>query len=89
MIKIKPFNVFDCRRVDYCPPYFESDHFNIRHGRDRIVNSWIVENLSGRYYIDRSITLDNNQNIDQQIKIGFEDKKDMSYFLLACSVLSS
>ena len=81
--------MFNCRRVEYCPPYFEHNSFAVKYGRDKLIIEWILDNLSSRFYVGKTIELTSDQSFDTRIKVGFEDKKDMSYFVLACPFLSS
>lgn len=80
-------NLFNCRRVEYCPPYFESQCFEIKWHREQELIAWIEDNLSYRYYVGHTSVLDSNNAITRQIRAGFEDKKELSYFLLACPIL--
>jgi hypothetical protein len=50
-------------------------------------DNWIYNNLNGRYYIGQSIDLDNTNTITYVTKIGFEQKKEMSFFLISYSNL--
>jgi hypothetical protein len=43
-----------------------------------------MTNLKGRYYIDKNIDVDDRDSIQNVLKIGFEEGKEMSYFTLAC-----
>lgn len=85
--KINPLNVLGYREVSDPPPYFEYLTLDIKHYN--IVDSvklWIYENLKHRFYIGEVLDLQNNQYV-VKIKIGFEDPKDASFFLLACPLL--
>lgn len=45
------------------------------------IEKWIFENLKNRYYVAREKTRGFGQS---NIKVGFEDPKEASYFMLAC-----
>ena len=90
MKKIKKPNHLDfCgARTTFSPP----DHFtyiNIpaRYNFTESFDKWIKQHLKGRYYIGRIISLDNDNNIEERLKIGFEEPKELSYFTLACPLL--
>ena len=89
-IKSKPLNIFGLRRVKFCPPYFESVTVSLTYNLTTALENWIEEHTSGRYFIGAGLSLnkDNNTTIRMlnrnQIKIAFENNKDMCYFLLAC-----
>jgi hypothetical protein len=87
MVKIlqpNPLNVFEIRRVDYCPPYFESINLPLTYNLQESIERWIESNLKGRYYIGRSVDLIDNKIQNNLLKISFEESKEMSYFMLAC-----
>ena len=51
------------------------------------VDTWIDQNLNGRYYIGQSVDLIDN-TIVFTIKVGFENDKELSFFKLACPDIS-
>ena len=78
-----PLNVFNIRRVDYSPPYFESIKIPMKYNLEESIASWINHHLKGRFYIGKCVDLADN-TIENRLKISFEDSKEMSYFMLAC-----
>jgi hypothetical protein len=87
---INPLNVLKIRKVEFCPPYFETITIELTYNLSKALNEWIFDNLSGRYYIGDSIGLQDNdfdKKIHRKIKVGFENSKEMSYFMLACPLL--
>lgn len=85
-LKINPLNVLGCREVESPPLHFhyiiiDSKIFLIKH-----IRQWIYENLKNRYYIGESLELVEN-NFSVKIKIGFEEPKEASFFLIACPLL--
>ena len=79
-----PLDVLDLRRVDFCPPHFITVDVPRRYNIDRAICDWIEDNLSGRYYFGPAIGLDDMRNLTQTIRIGFEQPKESSFFMLAC-----
>lgn len=83
-----PLNLFDCRKTNTCPDFFETVNMPFRYNLQDAVEKWVVEHLKGRYFIGRNFTINENTNdIDKTIMIGFEDPKEASYFILACPFL--
>lgn len=83
--KVNPLNLFEKRRVEFCPPYFESITINPSYNLLKAIDDWIYDNLSGRYYLGKTIDLEEiSSSIKSKYKIAFEDPKEMSYFMLAC-----
>lgn len=80
---INPLEVFNVRRVNFCPPYFESVNIATRYNLSTAIEQWINENLTGRYYIGKSVQLNDNK-IEHCTRLAFEKESEMSYFMLAC-----
>jgi len=82
--KINPLEVFEVRRVSFCPSYFESVNIKTRYNLSDAIVNWIEDNLSGRYYMGKTVSLDEENAIRPYIKIAFEKESELSYFMLAC-----
>lgn len=86
--KPNPLNLLDLRRVRFPARHFHYtvlDRFN--PNRNINLDDWIYQNLNGRYYIGQTVLLDSTNTITYGIKIGFEEQKELSFFLLSCSNL--
>lgn len=84
--KINPLNVLDIREVQDPPPYFHYVTLNLKYNIVTPIREWIYQNLKSRFYIGETLILEDNQ-FQVRIKIGFEEPKEASFFLLACSLL--
>lgn len=84
--KINPLNVLGCREVSDPPPHFHYLFIDLKYNIITPVRQWIYENLSNRFYLGECLQLTNNQ-FTVRFKIGFEEPKDASFFLLACPLL--
>ncbi|MBO01916.1 MAG: hypothetical protein CMG35_04685 [Candidatus Marinimicrobia bacterium] len=87
MIKDKkpnPFNVFNIRQVKSPVPYFEYVDLPLKYNLETSLSKWIQSNVKNRYYVGRKVTLDKDNKLSQIITVGFEENRDMSYFMLAC-----
>lgn len=82
--KVNPLNVLEVRRLEFCPPYFETVIITPSYNMSSAIDSWIYSNLSGRYYIGLAVEPTENAGLKQKLRIGFETSKEMSYFMLAC-----
>lgn len=86
--KPNPLNLLDLRRVDFPARHF---HYmttpRYTPSLVKAIDNWIFNNLNGRYYVGQSIALDANNSIIYVTKIGFEQEKEMSFFLLTYSNL--
>lgn len=87
MIKNKgpnPLNVFEVRKVKSAPPHFEYVNLPMKYNLEESLIKWINQNLKHRFYTGKNVTLDENNKLVQVLTVGFEETKDMSYFMLAC-----
>lgn len=87
MIKNKipnPLNIFGVRRVVSPPSHFEYVNLPLTYNLEQSLVKWIDKNLKHRYYIGRNVVLDHSNKLVQTVTVGFEESKDMSYFMLAC-----
>jgi len=86
--KPNPLNLLDLRRVRFPARHF---HYTTRNrynpNRSSSVDDWIYQNLNGRYYIGQTLILDSTNTITYATKIGFEEQKELSFFLLGYSEL--
>jgi len=81
--QIKPLNFFGARRLKNLPPHFEIISQPMVYNLELSISKWINFNLKGRFYVGRGVEVQNG-SIEQILKIGFEDPKEASYFMLAC-----
>jgi hypothetical protein len=87
MIKNKtpnPLNVFEVRQVKSAPPHFEYVNLPMKYNLEESLIKWIKQNLKNRFYTGKNISLDSDNKLVQVLTVGFEETKDMSYFMLAC-----
>ena len=85
--KLNPLNILEVRRATVPPPHFEYMNIPIKYNLEESLNKWIEKNLKNRYYVGRNVILDDNNKIIKVLTIGFEESKDMSFFMLACPYL--
>ena len=77
------YNVFGVRRVDFCPSHFDTTTLPQRYNIQDSIKKWIETKCKGRFYIGKAVSLSESK-ITPVVKIGFEDPKELSYFMLAC-----
>tara|TARA_B100001287_G_scaffold25159_1_gene18308 strand:- start:7632 stop:7931 length:300 start_codon:yes stop_codon:yes gene_type:complete len=84
-IKTNPFDILGIRRLNFCPPDFETVNLPRTYNIETAVSEWINDNLSGRYFLGENVTLSKADDSIQSIyTVGFEETKEMSLFMLAC-----
>ena len=90
MLKVKepnPYNLFEIRRLKLPSPHCEFINLPLKYNLEQSLVKWITENLKGRFYVGRSMTLRTAGGVETVCKVGFEDPKELSYFTLACPLL--
>ena len=85
--KISPQEFFEVRRLKFQPPHLEIIDVPQRYNMEDALNKWISTNLKKRYFLGKSVGLTKENKVDQVMRIGFEDPKELSYFVLACPLL--
>lgn len=88
-LKINPLNVLDIREVDVPPEYFTYIFIDLKHQTIKQIRNWIIANLKHRFYFKEALDLDQNNQFQIRLKIGFEESKEASFFLIACPYLKS
>ncbi len=83
-LTINPLEVFKIRRASIPPIHFEYADLVMPYNMKDALEKWIESNLKSKYYIGRSSIIDNDNKICYSIRIGFEEPKELSYFMLAC-----
>lgn len=80
-----PLNFFELRRLEVPPPHFEYINITLTYNIEEGINNWIKDNLKGRYYLGKALAItEKTQQVGSVVKVGFEEPKELSYFVLAC-----
>ena len=86
-----PLNILGIRELDTMPIHFEKIDVRITTWRvDNVtddIKNWIYNNLDGRFSVVPNLKIIDNK-LENICQIGFEKGSELSYFSLACSVLS-
>jgi len=84
--KPNPLNLLDLRRVRFPARHFHYTTLEkINPNKMQKLETWILQNLNSRFYIGNYVDLDKNNTIVFRTKLGFEDQKELSFFLLGYS----
>ena len=78
-----PNNIFEIRNPKVLPPHYEYSDFEVLYNLESAIKEWITDNLKGKFIINKAIS-EHQKTI---FRVGFEDGKEMSYFMLACPLL--
>lgn len=83
MFDLNPLDVLKQRKLTAVAPHFVSLSLTDTELFDGI-EDWVKNKLKGRYYICRKPVVDKEGNLKSNNFIGFEDQKELTYFMLAC-----
>ncbi len=78
---------FGVRKPQSPPAHFEYINIPIRYNIENTISKWITDNLKGRFYVGKAMHITDSNSMDEALKIGFEEPKELSYFTLACPYL--
>jgi hypothetical protein len=82
--KINPLNVAGVRKFKFLPPHITYTEISL--GKYKTLNdidSWIEENLSGRYWTGTISKLQDNKLVLANC-VAFEEATELTLFLLGC-----
>lgn len=85
-----PKDFFEIRRLPYEAPHLEYIDLPFKYNIEDSLEKWITDNLKNRFFINKAIAITKDAGHGSQgfkIRVGFEDPKEMSYFVLACPLL--
>lgn len=86
MIELNPLDVLNKRSLKWLPPHFVKSRLALSalYHQEKI-DSWIKHRLKGRY----CVLVKPDSTSAQNLVVGFEDEKELTYFMLACPYLRS
>ncbi len=83
MFDLNPIDVLKQRKLTTLPPHFSK----VRISDSELfegVEDWIKLKLKGRYCLGKQPSIDQNGSLKSTTFVGFEDQKELTYFMLAC-----
>jgi hypothetical protein len=82
--KINPLNVAEVRKFNFLPPHIIYTEITVgKYKTLHDVESWIEENLSGRYWTGTISKLQDNKRVLAN-SVAFEESTELTLFLLSC-----
>jgi len=82
MFDLNPLDILGQREVKTLPPHFSKVSVPIQF--DNKIENWIKHKLKGRYCVLKTPSIDDRGNLKSITIAGFEDQKELTYFMLAC-----
>ena len=87
MYDLNPLEVLKQREVKTLPPHFAKCKLPDLLFIDDEVREWVKAKLKGRFCIVRTPAISESGQLKSSTIIGFETKKELTYFMLACPFL--
>jgi hypothetical protein len=85
MFDLNPLNVLNQRQVKTMPPHFTKVKIAEESMLlDDNLITWINTRLKNRFCIIKYPGTNNNGQLKLSTFVGFEDQKELTYFMLAC-----
>lgn len=81
-LELNPFSVLNERRLKKMPLHFSKTKIGIDRFLDDSIANWIESRLQGRYCICNLPSFEDNK-LSISLFVGFEEEKELTYFLLA------
>ena len=83
MFDLNPIDILKQRKLSFIPPHFSK--IKITEGElFEGLEEWVKVKLKGRYCLVKQPTIDQSSTLKSTYFIGFEDQKELTYFMLAC-----
>jgi len=86
MFDLNPIDVLKQRKLKTIPPHFSKIKVSEAELFEGL-EDWIQTKLKGRYCLAKQPGIDNTGNLRSIMYVGFEDQKELTYFMLACPQL--
>lgn len=87
MFNLNEFDILDCRKVKNEVPHFSKILISNTEWLDEKIEDWIMTNLKGRFYLLSQPYINDDGKLKTAKFAGFEDHKEITYFILACPYL--
>ena len=87
MIDLNPLDVLKIRELNSVPPHFSKVRISSNENYDFKILDWIKSKLNGRYCITTYPSIDASNKFKTATFAGFEEQKELTYFMLACPYL--
>jgi len=84
MLDISPLSILGKRQVNWMPPHFHVYSLEDVFFWDDPICDWIENKLKGRYSLVKG-----TNSKGSSVQVGFEDEKELTFFMLACPYIRS
>lgn len=84
MIEINALDVLKERKVDTAFPQFSKMKLSEGEWHLSDIENWITNKLKGRFFLQKLPNVGADGKLKATTFVGFEDHKELTYFMLAC-----
>lgn len=86
MVEYNYLDLLGQRQLSYLPPQFVSTKIGEQEYFSNLTKivPWVRSKLKGRFSVSRIPMISNNDRLQSEYVIAFEDHQELTYFLLAC-----
>lgn len=84
MFELNPLDVLKKRELKFLPPHFARLKISDFDNFDNSLYDWIRFKLKGRFCIVSTPSIDADDKLKPITYVGFEDDRELTYFMLAC-----
>ncbi len=87
MIEYNPLDLLGKREVDIMPSHFSKikvEPKEFMFDDDGKLKNWVSSKLKGRFSIKKMPAIGADGKMRSELYIGFEEQKELTYFILAC-----
>ena len=84
---LNPQDYFKIRKLKHASPHLATIDLPVKYNIQTAIETWISSNLKNRYFIGKSVGLTKSNAVEQVLRVGFEDPKELSFFVLTCPLL--
>ena len=84
MIELNPLDVLGLRKMERIPPHFFKTELREGEIFNHELEDWIKLRLKGRYSLRQIPSVDKDGKLKTPTYVGFEEEKELTYFMLAC-----
>lgn len=85
---LNPLNVLGFRTLNRIPKHFQSAYVDVSCD-ELTLKRWIFANLNGRFSVVSELNISDANFMTEAIKIGFEEPKELTMFMLTCPYLEN
>lgn len=85
---LNPLNVLGFRVLNRIPKHFHSVYVDVSCDGPTLTR-WIFANLNSRFGVVSELNISEANHMTESIKIGFEDPRETTMFMLTCPYLEN